>query len=254
MDCRLQTSDYRRGLAVALTAALVLIASASEARQGRGRLSGCVIDSVDSVLPGVTVLAGRNGKITQAVTDSAGCYELGLPPGSYTVFACLPGFVTVGRDDVAIVNDREALVDFQLRVAPVCECIHVPTLAALRKLADVAVRVRLVSQKLGPDADVGAAIIHTAQILATWKTDPRVTGPTISFQEELGSVCQPYEVGREMVLFLTWNARHDAFEVVNGVNGAFTLEAGKVTWAGIDSYLRKPVADFVAELDALREP
>ena len=217
-------------------------------------VSGCVSDSTAAVLPGVRVLLTKAGTTTEAVTDSSGCYQAGsLAPGTYMALACLVGFETAGRDGIAVTPGRSLVLDFQLKVGGICECIHIPTLQDLWKAADAVIRVRLTGQRLGPNAEDGAAAIHTATILTAWKFDSRMSGHMVTFRQPLDAECQPYRIGRELVLFLRWNDQLDAFERVNRENGAFTIEKGRITWAGVDEYYGQTTDAFLAAVEATKQ-
>jgi hypothetical protein len=231
----------------------VLVGSvAAPAAAQDGRLTGCSTDPTNSTLPGVTILAQRDGGTTQAVTMDDGCYAFPrLAPGSYTLLACLVGFTPVGRDDVVVTAGHAETWSPVLRPEPIREQIYIPTAADLWKLADVVVRVRVTGYRFGLDSDLAATAMHEARILTIWKTDARVAGDSVAFQQGLEGECPPYEAGRELVLFLQWNPGVGAFERVGGINGAFTLAAGRLTYAGLNSYYGKDVDAFIAELNAL---
>ena len=128
-----------------------------------------------------------------------------------------------------------------LRPGPISDEHYIPTVADLWKLADVVVRVRVTGYRFGPDSDIAATAIHEARILKIWKTDARVTGDSVAFQQGLEGECPPYDAGRELVLFLQWNPDVGAFERVGGINGAFTLVAGHLTYPGLNGYYGKDV-------------
>src|SRR5215204_3889284 len=70
-----------------------------------GAINGKVVDSSDSVLPGVTVtISAPQMQGTQtAVTNAEGNYRFpGIPPGTYTVRYELPGFGTVVREGIRV--------------------------------------------------------------------------------------------------------------------------------------------------------
>ncbi len=238
----------RRHFAVGLLVGSVVAPAAAQ----DARLTGCSTDPTNSTLPGVTILAQRDGRTAQAVTMDDGCYAFThLPTGTYTLLACLAGFTPVGRDDVVVTAGHAETWNPVLRPGPISDDHHIRTIAELWKLADVIVRVRVTGYRFGLDSDIAATAVHEASILKIWKTDARVTGDPVAFQQRLEGECPPYEAGRELVLFLQWNPDVGAFERVNGINGAFTLAAGRLIYAGLDGYSGKAVDAFIAELNAL---
>ena len=66
------------------------------AQDQRGSIEGVVKDASGAVLPGATVEADANGRVTSTVTDSVGVYRFpSLAPGIYRVSANLQGFVAI---------------------------------------------------------------------------------------------------------------------------------------------------------------
>jgi hypothetical protein len=63
--------------------------------QFRAGIQGTVTDTTGGVIPGatVTVVSSETGKTDSLTTNDPGFYRVdGLPPGTYTVSAELPGF------------------------------------------------------------------------------------------------------------------------------------------------------------------
>lgn len=247
MDFGLRTSGFGPCLAA------VLLLSAHVAAQ-QARLTGCSTDELNSPLPGVAIFAQREGRTLQAVTGDDGCYASPpMSPGSYRLLACLAGFRPVGRNDVVLTAGKVETWNFTLRIGPIAEQIYISRLVDLWKLADAVLRVRTTHYRFGPDSDIMASAIQEARIVTAWKSDSRLPDGTVTFRQGLLGECHPYEVGRELVLFLRWDERQGDFERVAGRNGAFTVAAGHITYAGIDSYGGKDVAALTADLDALRD-
>ena len=101
-------SRHTRGVAFGIVFAAT-VAVAALAAQSFVSLSGTIVDPSNGVLPGAKLLLVNEG--TQAKyeiqTDRSGRYEfVGLPPGTYTMEAVLPGFsrfsaqVTVGTQNL----------------------------------------------------------------------------------------------------------------------------------------------------------
>ena len=97
----LDSSRDRRPLSMrarSTDSALIIVATmavAGLAAQTFGSVAGTIVDPSNSVLPGVTLVLTneQSGAKYQIKTDRTGRYEfVGLPPGSYTLDAALPGF------------------------------------------------------------------------------------------------------------------------------------------------------------------
>jgi hypothetical protein len=133
---------------IALTLVLLLVSQGVSAGQAPATagVSGCITDPSGQPLPGVEVNVIGNGAHRMVLSNAAGCYEAGdLQRGSYVVFATLPGFLSHTRDQLNIEPGRPERVNFQLPVAPLCECFGLPkTLSALWDQADAVVRGVLV--------------------------------------------------------------------------------------------------------------
>jgi hypothetical protein len=236
----------RRVLRYGLTLVFVIAADPVSAQQATGSLTGYVSDTAAAPLPGVHVYAATPGGSSGAVTAADGSYTFSnLREGRYTVYACLPGFTTVARE--VTVSSHGAVLDVQLRVAPICECLAPPDLPTLFKQADLVLRVKLTRRELALGYDSAPMVVHTAHILKQWKRDPRVAGDTVVFQQDLEGDCEPYQIGRDLVLFLKWDPRKDAFV---RIVGAFTIDGGRLI-SPLSAYDGKPVDVFGSELDRL---
>jgi hypothetical protein len=90
------------------------------------RIAGSVMDSTDSALPGATVeVLGREGESAVAVSDEEGRYEISVQPGTYRVFASLPGFASRQYSEVTVQPGRTRQLDFRLEVGSVSETVTV---------------------------------------------------------------------------------------------------------------------------------
>ena len=104
---------------------LVLIATAFSsawlAQSQNGAISGTITDEAKNFIPGVTVTAvnAQGERRSTAISNENGNYTLGgLPPGTYTVTAVLPGFETATSSGIALASQgQSAQVDFTLRIA-----------------------------------------------------------------------------------------------------------------------------------------
>src|SRR5688572_15082240 len=90
---------------LAIVLALPLAAIGQTVGATTGAINGRVVDSSDSVLPGVTVTltAPQMQGSKTAVTNEEGNYRFpGIPPGTYVVRYELPGFATVTREGIRV--------------------------------------------------------------------------------------------------------------------------------------------------------
>jgi hypothetical protein len=196
-----------------------------------GEIRGNVRDGRGGVLPGVTVTVSSGDLRKTAVTDAAGTYDVdGLPPGTYTITAALPGFDTAVHAGVAVGNAEGRRSDFSL-CAGAFEYIDwiVPSdLAALWATADVVARVVVTSTKPVGAPCAHRDVEHTAAVREVFK-DPtvRVIGGAVAFtQENWADERTPYAVGQEMVVFLTASAT--GFGRVAGPSSVFLVRGDRV--------------------------
>ncbi len=121
-----------------LLVAVILLTPNAAAAQAQAGLSGTVMDSTGSVLPGVLVEARSPALIEQvrtAVTDGAGKYSIiSLEPGTYSVTFTLTGFNKVVREGVELQGAFIATIDGELTVGSVSELI---TVTAASPVVDV---------------------------------------------------------------------------------------------------------------------
>lgn len=119
-------------------AILMLIGALSApawAQEQRGSIEGVVKDASGAVLPGATVEADNNGRITTTVTDAVGSFRFpSLAPGNYRVSANLQGFVSKEVFEVRVGLGQIKKVDFALPLAGVAESV---TVTAETPLVDV---------------------------------------------------------------------------------------------------------------------
>ena len=230
---------------------LALTGLTAQAPESTGTLRGCITDRAGQPLPGVSVDISADGVHRTVVSNRAGCYEfIDVPRGPYVVFAKLTGFTSYIREDLRITSNRVERLDFQMRVACICECISYPTLPSLWDPAEAVVRVRTIGHQLGQDVGCGPYIRHTATVVTVWKRHSKITDRTITFlQVPLGGDAVPYAVGQDLILFLRWGSTQDAFESVDG--SAYGIENGRIRRPGFRADMSAD--DFLAELRALSE-
>lgn len=244
---------------ITLTLGLIALPAAIEAAPQplpeAGAISGCVTQPDGTVLPDVSVLIGWNGRrLVTLATDAAGCYKVHLPAGLYFVFVTAPGFTSITRDQVALELGHSQVLDFQMRIPPICECITVKgwdTLAGLWKSADAVVRVRITGHD--PDAPETR---FTANVLQSWKRNRSVPiSKTITFgRRVVPGEKEPYVVGQEFVLFLDWYQW--GLGLISNDEGpvlAFAVEDGDVVSGPLAQYVgaNAPVGALLKDIEAL---
>jgi len=101
-------------------------------------LSGTVMDSTSSVLPGVTITAVHQatGNRFVAVTDGRGGFRLPVRIGEYVVTAELQGFTTVTRAGVQLLVGQNAVLSLQMGPSTLQETVTVTAEAPLLDMAD----------------------------------------------------------------------------------------------------------------------
>jgi hypothetical protein len=99
------------------------------AAYAQATLTGTVRDNSGGVLPGVTVEASSPAlieKVRTVVTDGTGQYRIiDLRPGTYTLTATLPGFVTVRREGIELTGTQTLAFPIEMRVGGLQETITV---------------------------------------------------------------------------------------------------------------------------------
>jgi Carboxypeptidase regulatory-like domain/TonB dependent receptor len=101
-------------------------------------LSGTVMDSTSSVLPGVTITAVHQatGNRFVAVSDGRGSFRLPVRIGEYVVTAELQGFTTVTRGGVQLLVGQNAVLNLQMAPSTLQETVTVTAEAPLLDMAD----------------------------------------------------------------------------------------------------------------------
>lgn len=114
--------------------ALLVLVSAGEIMAQSAQVTGRVVDTSDSVVPGATVTAVNeaNGLSRTGLSNAEGYYAVSsLPPGTYRIIAELAGFNVVTRTGLTLVAEQNARVDFVLAAGAVAEEITVPAASLL---------------------------------------------------------------------------------------------------------------------------
>jgi hypothetical protein len=113
---------------VKVLAALVLVLIPTSVF-AQASLSGTVRDTSGAVLPGVTVEAASPvliEKVRIAITDGTGQFRVvDLRPGTYSITATLPGFVTVRREGIQLAGSQTLTIPIEMRVGGLEETITV---------------------------------------------------------------------------------------------------------------------------------
>src|SRR5580765_1614996 len=111
-----------------LLLALVTFATALNAQERFGGLSGTVTDSSRLAVPGATVTATNKttGAARSVVTGVDGTYRfVDLVPGRYTVSVELQGFQKVTAEDVLVILGRTFPVNAELKPGALTEVVNV---------------------------------------------------------------------------------------------------------------------------------
>ena len=117
-----------RRITTALGLLLLLAGSPAGAQVQNGNIAGVVKDQQGGVLPGATATLSGVDVTRTFVTDASGEFRfLELAPGSYRLLLNLPGFQTVGRDNLIVEVGKNVDLALTLRIAPVAETVTVVT-------------------------------------------------------------------------------------------------------------------------------
>ena len=122
---RSESSYFKAGFAVAM---VLLFTGAAFAQTGAGSLIGRVTDVSGAVLPGITITASSEQMIgeRQVFSDENGNFRIiGLPPGTYTLVAELPGFATYSREGILVRAGTNLTINIEMQVGAVTETISV---------------------------------------------------------------------------------------------------------------------------------
>jgi len=100
-------------------------------------LGGTIVDSTNSVLPGVTVTAVHqaSGNRFVAVTDGRGVFRMPVRIGEYVLTAELQGFTTITRSGIQLLVGQNAVLNLQLAPSTLQESVTVTAEAPLLDLA-----------------------------------------------------------------------------------------------------------------------
>lgn len=127
-----------RNLLIAL--ALVTSPFILMAQDGRGTITGRVVDTSGAVVPGAEVHAVnvQSGASAGAVTSASGTYSIPyLLPGTYTVSAEQKGFKKTERRDIEVRVDDVLNLELQLQVGSTTESVEVAAVPPLLEVSNV---------------------------------------------------------------------------------------------------------------------
>ena len=108
--------------------ASTLWATAADAQQTAGNITGRITDAQNAAIPGATVVAlnTQTGFTRTDVSDEAGIYRLNsLPVGRYDVSAELSGFAGIQAQGIVVNVGQTVDVPFSLKVATLQETVTV---------------------------------------------------------------------------------------------------------------------------------
>ena len=118
-----------------LVSALLVLPLTAYAQEAT--LSGTIVDSTNSVLPGVAVTAVHQatGNRFVAVTDGRGLFRLPVRIGDYVITAELQGFTTVTRGGIQLLVGQNAVLNLQMAPSTLQESVTVTAEAPLLDMA-----------------------------------------------------------------------------------------------------------------------
>jgi len=105
-----------------LSAALLIVPTASSQSISTAQLNGVVKDGTGAIIPGATVTAAdtTKGFTRSDTTDPQGNYQLlQLPPGTYTLTVKMPGFQQAIQNNVILTVGEEATLPFTLAIGSI---------------------------------------------------------------------------------------------------------------------------------------
>lgn len=124
------------GLATAL---LLLLALPAVAQETTGSITGTVVDSSGSALPGVTVVVTSEGKSTTVYTDGKGKFRFpALIPGNYELVASLTDFTSQKVADLELNLGDVVNLNLTMELAEVAETIVVTSEAPVIEITQSA--------------------------------------------------------------------------------------------------------------------
>lgn len=124
-----------------LTLSLLLTGLALQA-QNSSSLRGTISDATGAIIPEavVSLANAANGFNRRGITSPTGEYQfLQVPPGTYTVSVQKPGFSVMTRNDVHLLVNTPATLDFRLELSSTGDVVNVTDEAAQINTVDASV-------------------------------------------------------------------------------------------------------------------
>jgi hypothetical protein len=144
-------SRFRFLIAAGAIALAATLATPAAAQVLYGSITGRVVDSTGSVVPGASVRVSHTAtnQTRSTLTNDQGNYNFAtLPGGRYDVSVVKEGFQTHTATNVNVAVDEVVRVDVELRVGQVTETVEVNAEAANLQTDRAEVRTELVSTQL----------------------------------------------------------------------------------------------------------
>lgn len=238
---------------MAFAEALLLFVGMTGAQLYAVPLAGRATGPDGMALPGVEIVIAGDGAESTVVTDEQGNFQVAdLPPGTYSITAEMPGFLT-RRFSIQHPAAEPLLV--RLPYAPLAEVlwVQVPPAEAYNQAVAIA-HLRIVETAEPKSCEGGGVIgsLHRAAVLRVFKgTLPDVIG----LGQETAGRCwdgstwregmeEPYRGGQEYVIFLTDG--RTAFWRVSGPLLAFRVVDGYVALNGFAGVNQRVTLDELA--------
>jgi hypothetical protein len=136
----------------------IVVSVCSLRAQTPGTAHGQVTDPSGAVIPGATVQFTGSGVSRSVKTDAQGRYTTPLPPGSYTLQADAPGFVTFRQQGINIAPGQANTLDIPLQIVTQTQQVQVTGSGAGQVSTD-------------PSANAGAIVLRD-QDLDSLPDDP----------------------------------------------------------------------------------
>ena len=115
-------------LAAMLATVAIATPNVSSAQSERGSITGVIVDTTRSVVPGVSVkvVNTATNAATHVVSSEAGTYgAANLPPGIYRIEASLSGFQSASVDGIRLTAGATARIDVTLSLGAITESVKV---------------------------------------------------------------------------------------------------------------------------------
>jgi hypothetical protein len=244
-------TSFRR-LLIASPVAFGCLTAQSTTAQTRATaiVAGCISDTIGQPLSGATVDIGGADGHRLVVSDASGCYVApDVSAGPHYVFARLPRFVSVTRDNLDVAPGQFQKIDLEMRLAPICECLPFPsTIGDLWDTADAVVRLRIAGHNPSdPDVRFRSVLSHV------WKRSAHLdTTDSLPFVRRIErDEVEPYTVGQEFIVFLKWSSEERAFVRMSSEEGtvaAFAIENGRIHSGPIAAYVGVDAGTLTDEL------